>query len=292
MPLNPPQSIDSIYWDNIKQSVSDNSKTEAKTEQKKGTGLVHRLKYRPRASSGRGEDTSDHLILRLKVWFSFQKLLTPKVIAVLGPCVSQRKESLGESKRCRISARTLRPGSETLLKKRKQRGEKATAARTARKLRALSVKRKLLFRRVGSYVKEYRIKDIIQMERAARPAIFPLNPKFFSLFVSGGIINEISPKPRKILQILRLLQINNGVFVKATKPTLQMLRLVEPYATYNIQTGMSKTASNFLWPFKLFNPTGEWRTRKFKHYIEGGDQGNREDNINKLIRQMFSCTDS
>ena len=45
-------------------------------------------------------------------------------------------------------------------------------------------------------------------------------------------INEIAPKPRKILQLLRLLQINNGVFVRATRATQQMLRLVEPYITY------------------------------------------------------------
>lgn len=58
-----------------------------------------------------------------------------------------------------------------------------------------------------------------------------------SYFVENDIltfrsINEISPKPRKILQLLRLLQINNGVFVKATGPTQQMLRLVEPYIAY------------------------------------------------------------
>ena len=47
-----------------------------------------------------------------------------------------------------------------------------------------------------------------------------------------------------------------------------------------------KQASNFLWPFKLSNPNGGWRTRKFSHYIQGGDFGNREENINKLIRQM------
>lgn len=45
-------------------------------------------------------------------------------------------------------------------------------------------------------------------------------------------------------------------------------------------------ASNFLWPFKLSNPTGGWRQRKFKHYVLGGDFGDREDNINKLVRQM------
>ena len=45
-------------------------------------------------------------------------------------------------------------------------------------------------------------------------------------------INEIAPKPRKILQLLRLLRINSGVFVRVTKATQQMLRLVEPYVTY------------------------------------------------------------
>lgn len=75
----------------------------------------------------------------------------------------------------------------------------------------------------------------------------PQSPRSTSLSVSGGksftpqerliynvspSINEIAPKPRKILQLLRLLQINNGVFVKVTKATQQMLRLVEPYVTY------------------------------------------------------------
>lgn len=45
-------------------------------------------------------------------------------------------------------------------------------------------------------------------------------------------INEIAPKPRKILQLLRLLQINSGVFVRVTRATEQMLRLVEPYVAY------------------------------------------------------------
>jgi large subunit ribosomal protein L7e len=47
-----------------------------------------------------------------------------------------------------------------------------------------------------------------------------------------------------------------------------------------------KQASNFLWPFKLSNPTGGFRTRKFRHFVEGGDTGNREEYINALVRQM------
>jgi large subunit ribosomal protein L7e len=45
-------------------------------------------------------------------------------------------------------------------------------------------------------------------------------------------INKIAPKPRKIMQLLRLLQLHNGVFVKLTKATSQMLHLVEPYITF------------------------------------------------------------
>lgn len=151
-------------------------------------------------------------------------------------------------------------------------------------------------------------------------------------------INKMPPKPRKTLQLLRLLQINNGVFIKVTKATTEMLKIVEPWIAYGYPNLKSvkeliykrgygkvdkqrialtdnaiieeslgkygivcmedliheiytvgpnfKQASNFLWPFKLSNPTGGFRPRKFKHYIEGGDLGNREEAINGLIRQM------
>lgn len=46
-----------------------------------------------------------------------------------------------------------------------------------------------------------------------------------------------------------------------------------------------KYASNFLWPFKLNTPTGGWR-KKNNHYVEGGDFGNRENQINVLLRRM------
>src|ERR1700732_5374010 len=47
-----------------------------------------------------------------------------------------------------------------------------------------------------------------------------------------------------------------------------------------------KQANNFLWPFKLSNPTGGWRTRKFKPFIEGGDTGDREAAINAVFGQI------
>merc|ERR1712190_398155 len=50
-----------------------------------------------------------------------------------------------------------------------------------------------------------------------------------------GII-KMSPKPRKVLQLLRLRQLHNGVFLKVNKPILQMLKLVQPYVTYGFPT--------------------------------------------------------
>ncbi|KAI9741638.1 MAG: 60S ribosomal protein L7 [Cirrosporium novae-zelandiae] len=233
---------------------------------------------------------------------------------------------------------------ETLLKKRKSQEkarEEATAAREQKK-KANKEKRGVIFKRAESYVKEYRDaeREKIRLARVARQTgnyWVPAEPKLVFVVRIRGI-NKIAPKPRKILQLLRLLQVNNGIFVRLTKATLEMLKVVEPYIAYgypNLKTVREliykrgygkidkqriplsdnqliednlgkygivcmedliheiytvgpnfKQASNFLWPFKLSNPTGGFRTRKFKHYIEGGDLGNREDKINGLIRQM------
>lgn len=59
----------------------------------------------------------------------------------------------------------------------------------------------------------------------------PAEPKVaFVIRIRG--INGVDPKSRKILQLLRLRQINNGVFVKLNKASINMLRRVEPYIAY------------------------------------------------------------
>ena len=45
-------------------------------------------------------------------------------------------------------------------------------------------------------------------------------------------INKLSPKCKKIMQLLRLRQINNGVFVRLNRATINMIRTVEPFITY------------------------------------------------------------
>lgn len=53
----------------------------------------------------------------------------------------------------------------------------------------------------------------------------------------------MSPKVRKVLQLFRLLQINNGVFVKLNKATMNMIRIIEPYITYGCVLGRLMGAS-------------------------------------------------
>jgi large subunit ribosomal protein L7e len=55
----------------------------------------------------------------------------------------------------------------------------------------------------------------------------PEEPKLaFVVRIKG--INKVDPKKRKTLQLLRLLQINNGVFIKLTKATVEMLKSERP----------------------------------------------------------------
>ncbi|GAA5842540.1 hypothetical protein JCM3766R1_002622 [Sporobolomyces carnicolor] len=141
-----------------------------------------------------------------------------------------------------MGARVLRSTTplvpETLLKKRKSteksREEKKAAALEARK--ASKAKRQVIFKRAEQYVNDYKKqeREEIRLKRQAKANgdfYVPAQPKvYFVMRIKG--INNIAPKPRKILQLLRLLQINNGVFVKVTKATSEMLLRVEPYITY------------------------------------------------------------
>lgn len=127
---------------------------------------------------------------------------------------------------------------ESVLKKRKSL-ETIKAKRkeaSVKKAKSRSKSRKLLFKKAEQYVKEYRQeeKDLIRLKRLAKNSgnfYYPGEPKLAFVIRIRGIM-RVAPKTRKILQLLRLRQINNGVFVKLNKASVIMLRLVEPYITY------------------------------------------------------------
>jgi len=131
------------------------------------------------------------------------------------------------------------PAVPTTMLKRQQNIERVKAARAValvKKRKALKEKRGLIYKRAAKYAKEYRAKerDEIRLRRMAkRDGNFyvPAEAKLaFVIRIRG--INQVSPKVKKALQLLRLRQINNGVFVKLNKCSLNMLRLVEPYVAW------------------------------------------------------------
>ncbi|KAF1772801.1 Cytochrome f large domain [Phytophthora cactorum] len=120
---------------------------------------------------------------------------------------------------------------ESILKKRRtleqvkaKRVAKAAADRVHRKK-----VRQIAFKSAEKYVKEYRQleKQAVTLRRQAKSTgnfYVPAEAKFAFVIRIRGIIG--------ILQLLRLRQIQNGVFVKLNKATINMLRLVEPFVTY------------------------------------------------------------
>merc|ERR1712154_110338 len=129
---------------------------------------------------------------------------------------------------------------ETLLKRRKLRAEAKTKALKAAELNKQKqrVKKGLIFKRAEKYVREYRAKenDLLRLRRQAKKNgnyYVESEPKLaFVLRIRG--INGVHPRPRKVLQLFRLRQINNGVFVKLNKATLNMLKIAEPYITWGV----------------------------------------------------------
>ncbi|XP_012529657.1 60S ribosomal protein L7 isoform X1 [Monomorium pharaonis] len=127
---------------------------------------------------------------------------------------------------------------ESVLKRRKRReAVKAARLRTSIKQRADRYKkRKQIFKRAENYVREYRRKerDEIRLMRQAKNRgnyYIPGEARLaFVIRIRG--VNQVAPKVRKVLQLFRLKQINNGIFVKLNKATINMLRIVEPYITW------------------------------------------------------------
>jgi len=114
--------------------------------------------------------------------------------------------------------------------------KKAAAAAATKAVADDAEMNKNIFAKAKAYEEEYLAleKTAIDNRRAAKAngQIF-VTPEEKLVFVIRirGIIG-VSPKVKKILQLLRLRQINNGVFVRINAATVNMLRLVEPFIAY------------------------------------------------------------
>ena len=229
----------------------------------------------------------------------------------------------------KIAARTEAQKAEYLKKKEALIAEqKATAAKIEERSKA--------------YAQEYvaSVKAEVEAEdKAIKDGAFyvPAEAKFALVIRIKGL-NKLHPQVRKILQLLRLRQKNNAVFVRINKATIEMLKRCETCIAYGypsvetvrkllykkgacllnnqrlpitdnqlVKVGLGQfgiesiedlaheiytvgphfsSAARFLAPFKLASPKGGMR-KITRHYIEGGDYGNREDKINEFVLSMI-----
>merc|ERR1711998_388316 len=98
------------------------------------------------------------------------------------------------------------------------------------------IEKRIAFKSGQKHAAEYAAaeREIIDAKRQAKNdggIYVPAEAKVaFVIRIRG--INGVSPRVKKILQLLRLRQIHNGVFVKLNSASIKMLRLVEPYIAY------------------------------------------------------------
>uniref|UniRef100_A0A8C2QC22 Large ribosomal subunit protein uL30 n=1 Tax=Cricetulus griseus TaxID=10029 RepID=A0A8C2QC22_CRIGR len=171
--------------------------------------------------------------------------------------------------------------------------QKNFALKTLQKAR-----RKLIYEKAKHYHKEYR--QIYRMEicmaRMARKAgnfYVPAEPKL--AFDCGTIHCLGYPNLKSVNELIyklgygktnkkRIALTENSLIARSLGKIgiICMEDLIHEIYTVGKRF---KEASNLLCLFKLPSPRGGMK-KKTTHFVEGGDAGDREDQINRLIRQM------
>eukprot|EP00177_Eucheuma_denticulatum_P003623 GFKZ01006567.1.p1 GENE.GFKZ01006567.1~~GFKZ01006567.1.p1 ORF type:complete len:251 (+),score=45.31 GFKZ01006567.1:114-866(+) len=189
------------------------------------------------------------------------------------------------------------PVPESVLKKRRAQekvaGERAIAAKAA--LKARREAKKEAFKRAETYAAEYLAAEraVIDAKRTARKEgkfYVPAGAKVaFVIRIRG--INAMPPKEKKILRLLRLRQIQNGVFVKLNYATIRMLQRVEPYITYGYPNLKSVKELIYKRGFGKVGRPGSWtRTPLSDNRII--EQALGKYNIicmEDLVHEIFTC---
>merc|ERR1739847_108940 len=215
---------------------------------------------------------------------------------------------------------------EGLAKKRSRFAKQAAKRQEAKAVakKASLTKQLEIISKARAYAAEYaaEAKALVNNTKAAKAVgnfYVPDEPKLALVIRIRGI-NQLSPKPKKTLQLLRLRQIGNAVFIRLNKASIQMLRICDPFIAWGYPTQSTiknmiykrgavkingqrikiqnndvheiytvgdnfKVANNNLYPVKLSCPRGGWK-KITNHFIEGGDFGNREQYINDLVKKM------
>ncbi len=184
-----------------------------------------------------------------------------------------------------------------MLKKRRTQ-EKIAAERTVAFKAAQKKKRetkKEIFKRAETYAAEYKAAEraLIEAKRNARKEgkfYVPAGAKVaFVIRIRG--INAMPPKEKKILRLLRLRQIQNGVFVKLNYATIRMLQRVEPYITYGYPNLKSVKELIYKRGFGKVGARGAWQRIPLSdnRIIEKALGKHNIICVEDLVHEIFTC---
>merc|ERR1712046_562570 len=132
----------------------------------------------------------------------------------------------------------------------------------------------------------------ISKEREAKASgnyfLRPESKVVFAIRVRG--IVGVSPKVRKVLKLLRLRQLHNGVFIRLNKATINMLRLVEPFVAYGYPN--LKTIRGLLYK-RGFCKINKQRIPIMDNAVIAGSLGKYGiKSVPDLIHEIFTCGDN
>jgi large subunit ribosomal protein L7e len=148
---------------------------------------------------------------------------------------------------------------------------KNTEARAAAK-KASVAKRREIISKARKYASEYanQKQALVNNLKAAKAVgnYFVADQPRLAVVTRIRGINQISPKPKKVLQLLRLRQIGNTVFVRLNKSSIQMLRMADPFIAWGYPT--QETISKMIYKRGAGNINGQRMKLSCNSIIEKG----------------------
>merc|ERR1711953_435488 len=187
----------------------------------------------------------------------------------------------------------MAPSVPEALKKKRQAyqaslAKRALAQQNAKK--ANTLKRRAIIKRAASYASEYAAQEKLNIARARQAkkngnVYVQAEPKLaFVIRIRG--INQVSPRVKKILQLLRLRQIGNSTFIKMNKATIMMLNIAQTYITWGYPN--LKTVKELIYKRGHGKVNGQRIPLKENSVVEGslGDVGIQS--VEDLIHEIFT----
>merc|ERR1739847_103087 len=185
---------------------------------------------------------------------------------------------------------------EGLAKKRsrfaKQAAAKAEAKAVAKK--ASLTKQREIISKARAYAAEYaaEAKALVNNTRVAKAVgnfYVPDEPKLALVIRIRGI-NQLWPKPKKTLQLLRLRQIGNAVFIRLNKASIQMLRICDPFIAWGYPT--QQTIKNIIYKRGAVKINGQ-RIKISDNNVVEKSMGNLGINcIEDLVHEIYTVGDN